>query len=135
MTEQTPVDNLSDSWRWKFDFFDTYGLPSASPEAKAAYRNLSLMAKLRLTSNILAFLFGPLYFVVKGMWRKGLTLLALTITVAVVLVVLDVNETLGRGIGMGIAALAMSTANYAYFLHVVRGSQSWNPFEGFGRAR
>ncbi|WKG01243.1 DUF2628 domain-containing protein [Mycolicibacterium sp. HK-90] len=135
MTEQTPVDNLSDSWRWKFDFFDTYGLPSASPEAKAAYRNLSFMAKLRLTSNILAFLFGPLYFFVKGMWRKGLTLLGLTITVVTVLVIAGVSDMVGRAVGMGMAALAMSTANYAYYLHVVRGSQSWNPFEGFGRAR
>ncbi|WP_166905159.1 DUF2628 domain-containing protein [Mycobacterium sp. DL440] len=135
MSEQTPVENLSDSWRWKFDFFNTYGLPSASPEAKAAYRNLSLMAKLRLTSNILAFLFGPLYYFVKGMWRKGLTLLALVIAVAVVLVVLDVSDTIGRAVSFGVFALAMSTANYAYYLHVVRGSQSWNPFEGFGRAR
>lgn len=135
MTEQTPVDNLSDSWRWKFDFFDTYGLPSASPAAKAAYRDLSFMAKLRLTSNILAFLFGPIYFFVKGMWRKGLTLLALTISVAAALVILGVSDSIGRAIGLGVAALAMSTANYAYYLHVVRGSVSWNPFEGFGRAR
>ncbi|MCV7068222.1 DUF2628 domain-containing protein [Mycolicibacterium farcinogenes] len=135
MTEQTPVDNLSDSWRWKFGFFDTYGLPSASPEAKAAYRNLSFMAKLRLTSNILAFLFGPLYFFVKGMWRKGLTLLGLTAVVVTVLVVAGASDLVSRAVGMGLAALAMSTANYAYYLHVVRGSQSWNPFEGFGLTR
>ncbi|MGV0814708.1 DUF2628 domain-containing protein [Mycolicibacterium boenickei] len=135
MTEQSPVDQLSDSWRWKFDFFDTYGLPSASPEAKAAYRNLSFVAKLRLTSNILAFFFGPIYFFVKGMWRKGLTLLGVTFAVAAVLVVLGVSDSIGRAIGIGIAAGAMSTANYAYYLHVVRGSRSWNPFEGFGRAR
>ncbi|OLP03509.1 hypothetical protein BVU76_05315 [Mycolicibacterium porcinum] len=135
MTEQTPVDNLSDSWRWKFDFFNNYGLPGSSPEAKAAYRNLSFMAKLRLTSNILAFLFGPIYFFVKGMWRKGLTLLGIAIAAGVVLTILDVSDAIGRSAGIAIGALAMSTANYAYYLHVVRGSQSWNPFEGFGRAR
>lgn len=135
MTEQTPVENLSDSWRWKFDFFNTYGLPSSSPEAKAAYRNLSFMTKLRLTSNILAFLFGPIYFFVKGMWRKGLTLLGLNIAVTAVLVVLDVGDSISRGINIGVFALAMSTANYAYYLHVVHGSQSWNLFEGFGRDR
>ncbi|MGV0678609.1 MULTISPECIES: DUF2628 domain-containing protein [Mycolicibacterium] len=135
MTEQTPVENLSDSWRWKFDFFDTYGLPNSSPEAKAAYRNLSFMAKLRLSSNILAFLFGPIYFFVKGMWRKGLTLLGLTIAVAAVLVLVDVSDSIGRAVGIAVSVLAMSTANYAYYLHVARGSQSWNLFEGFGRAR
>ncbi|OBB81805.1 DUF2628 domain-containing protein [Mycolicibacterium peregrinum] len=135
MTEQTPVDNLSDSWRWKFDFFHTYGLPSSSPEAKAAFRNLSFMARMRLNSNILAFLFGPIYFFVKGMWRKGLTLLGITVAAAVIFTAVGVNDNVARAIGIGIAALAMSTANYAYYLHVTRGSQSWNPFEGFGRAR
>ncbi len=135
MTEQTPVDNLSDSWRWKFDFFNTYGLPSASPEAKAAFRELSFMARMRLNSNILAFLFGSIYFFVKGMWRKGLTLLGITIAAAVVFTAVGVSDNVGRAIGIGIAVLAMSTANYAYYLHVTRNSQSWNPFEGFGRAR
>ncbi|KLI07799.1 hypothetical protein A5731_26320 [Mycolicibacterium conceptionense] len=135
MTEQTPVDNLSDSWRWKFDFFHTYGLPASTPAAKAAYRDLSFMAKLRLTSNVLAFLFGPIYFFVKGMWRKGLSLLGIAIAAGVVLTVLDVSDMIGRSAGIAIGVLAMSTANYAYYLHVVRGSRSWNPFEGFGRAR
>ena len=40
-----------------------------------------------------------------------------------------------RGIGFGLAAIAMTTANYAYYLHVVRGSQSWNLFEGYGKQR
>lgn len=135
MTEQTPVGNLSDSWRWKFDFFDRYGLPSSSPEAKAAFRELSFWNRMRLNSNILAFLFGAIYFFVKGMWRKGLTLLGITVVAAAVFTSIGVSDTFARAIGLGIAALAMTTANYAYYLHVTRNSQSWNPFEGFGRAR
>lgn len=131
----TAPDHLASSWRLRFDFFDTYGLPSSTPEAKAAYRALPFGTKLRLTSNILAFLFGPIYFFVKGMWRKGLTLLALALSAAVIMALVGVPESVGRAVGIGIAALAMSTANYAYYLHVVRRSESWNPFEGFGRAR
>lgn len=29
--------------------------------------------------------------------------------------------------------LTMTSADYAYFLHVPTGSTSWNPFEGLGR--
>ncbi|TLH66217.1 hypothetical protein C1S80_07845 [Mycolicibacterium aubagnense] len=126
---------MSPSWQRRFDFFNAYGLPNSSPESKAAYQAMSFMDRLKLTSNILAFLFGPIYFFVKGMWRKGLTLLGIFFAVEVVLVVLDVPDSLVRGIGFGLAAIAMTTANYAYYLHVVRGSQSWNLFEGYGRLR
>jgi hypothetical protein len=33
-----------------------------------------------------------------------------------------------------VPVLSMATANYAYYLHVVEDSRSWNPWEGrFGR--
>ena len=126
---------MSPAWQKRFDFFDAYGVPNSTPESKAAYRALSFLDRLKLTSNILAFLFGPIYFFVKGMWRKGLTLLGIFFAVEVVLVVLNASDTLVRGVGFGLAAMAMTTANYAYYLHVVRGSQSWNLFEGLGKQR
>lgn len=135
MSQQFPSFTVSPSWQKRFDFFNAYGLPNSTPESRAAYRALSFMDRLKLSSNILAFLFGPIYFFVKGMWRKGLTLLGIFFAVEVVLVVLDVPDSLVRGIGFGLAALAMTTANYAYYLHVVRGSRSWNLFEGHGRQR
>ncbi|GAA2430298.1 DUF2628 domain-containing protein [Mycolicibacterium llatzerense] len=135
MSQQFPSFTVSPSWQKRFDFFNTYGLPNSTPESKAAYQALTFLERLKLTSNILAFLFGPIYFFVKGMWRKGLTLLGIFVAVEVVLVVLNASDTLVRGIGFGLAAIAMTTANYAYYLHVVRGSQSWNLFEGYGKQR
>lgn len=135
MSQQYPSFTVSPSWQKRFDFFNTYGLPNSTPESKAAYQALTFLERLKLTSNILAFLFGPIYFFVKGMWRKGLTLLGIFVAVEVVLVVLNASDTLVRGIGFGLAAIAMTTANYAYYLHVVRGSQSWNLFEGYGKQR
>ncbi|MGX9671307.1 DUF2628 domain-containing protein [Mycobacterium sp. HM-7] len=133
MSQQLPSITVSPSWQKRFDFFNAYGLPNSSPESKAAYKTLTFLERVKLTSNILAFLFGPIYFFVKGMWRKGLTLFGIFVAVEVVLVVLNVSDTLVRAIGFGLAAMAMTTANYAYYLHVVRGSQSWNLFEGHGR--
>jgi len=135
VSQQLPSSTLSPSWQKRFDFFNTYGLPNSTPESKAAYQALTFLERVKLTSNILAFLFGPIYFFVKGMWRKGLTLLGIFVAVEVVLVVLNVSDSLARAIGFGLAAIGMSTADYAYYLHVVRGSQSWNLFEGHGRRR
>ncbi|WP_083187769.1 DUF2628 domain-containing protein, partial [Mycobacterium timonense] len=100
---------------------------------REAYKALPFGARVRLTSNAMAFLFGPLYFIAKGMWRKGLTLLAVAGAVAVVTVAIDMPDSLARAIGLGFAGLAMTIANHAYYLHVAKHSQSWNFLEGFNR--
>ena len=133
VSEHYDVDELPRSWQERFAFFSTYGLPSSSPEAREAYKQLSFGSRLRINSNIWAFLFAPVYFFVKGMWRKGLTLLAAALVLGAVLVWLDVPDSWGHATGIGFAGLQMTIANYAYYLHVVKGSRSWNPLEGFGR--
>lgn len=132
MTDAGAPATLSRSWQQRFAFFDAYGLPS-SPEARDAMRALPWRARLRISSNILAFLFFPFYFFVKGMWRKGLGWVAVAVVLATLGVTLDVSDPVARAIGIGLAAGAMTTANYAYYLHVVKGSRSWNILEGFGR--
>ncbi|MEB3050425.1 DUF2628 domain-containing protein [Mycolicibacter sp. MYC123] len=124
---------LSPSWQQRFAFFDAYGLRSSSPEARDAIKALGWRARIRITSNFLAFVFFPFYFFVKGMWRKGLVWIAVVIACAAVGIALDVSDQIARAIGIGIAGGSMSTANFAYYLHAVKGSRSWNVLEGFGR--
>ncbi|MCB9440863.1 MAG: DUF2628 domain-containing protein [Mycolicibacterium sp.] len=135
-----PVYNteLPAIWQRRFAFFDAYGMPNSSPEARQAFRALPFGTRMRLNSNILAFLFGPIYFFVKGMWRKGLTLLAAGLAIGV----LDVavfgdlavgNNSLQGALNLLVPLTAMVTANYSYYRHVVQHSVSWNPFEGMGR--
>ena len=107
-------------------------LPNATPQGRAAYRAMEFLPRLRLNSNLLAFLFGPLYFFVKGMWRKGLTLLVVGFAAINALLALGVSPALVQALGFAVSAAAMLTANYAYYLQVRHGSTSWNPFEGFG---
>jgi hypothetical protein len=92
-----------------------------------AYKALPFGERFRIGSNLLAFLFGPLDFVGKGMWRKGTTLLGVALALGVVCTVLDVPDMVGKAVGYGVAAIAMTTANYAYYLHVTTGGRSWNP--------
>jgi hypothetical protein len=124
---------LSPRWQERFDFFAEYGPPNATPESKAAIRALPWTQRTALTSNFLAFLFSPFYFYVKGMWRKGTTLVGIGLALGVVATFLPIPDMVARALGMAVPALAMTAANYAYFLHVTKGSTSWNPFEGLGR--
>ena len=134
MTSQPVSDRpLAPIWQTRFAFFDRYGLPNATPQGRDAYRTMAFLPRLRLNSNILAFLFGPLYFLAKGMWRKGLTLLVAGFAAITALGALGVSPGLVQALGFAVSAAAMLTANYAYYLQIRRGSTSWNPFEGFGR--
>lgn len=126
---------LAPVWQRRFAFFDRYGLPNGSREGLMAARELSFVERMQLNSNILAFLFGPFYFMVKGMWRKGLTLLLAELAGVVVVVLAGWPL---RYLQFGLVAVslaAMMTANYAYYLQVRRGSTWWNPYEGFGRPK
>ncbi len=134
MTSHPDSDRqLAPIWQTRFAFFDRYGLPNATPQGRAAFRAMDFLPRLRLNSNLLAFLFGPLYFFAKGIWRKGLTLLVVGFAAISLLTRLGVAPGLVQALGFGVAAAAMLTANYAYYLQLRRGSTSWNPFEGFGR--
>ncbi|KWX60247.1 DUF2628 domain-containing protein [Mycobacterium sp. NAZ190054] len=129
------VWRLSETWRIRFAYFETYGPVSSTPEGKQAFRALSFWDRIRISSNLWAFLFGPIYFFVKGVWRKGVTLLLLACVLAVVLVFVDVGAVVERAASLIVPVLAMTTANYAYYLHVVAGSRSWNPWEGMSGRR
>jgi hypothetical protein len=124
---------LSPHWQDRFDFFAEYGAPNVTPESRQALRELPFGKRLVVSQNYLAFLFSPFYFFVKGMWRKGITLLGGALVLAVAAAMLPIPEMAARGLSMAVPALAMTSANYAYFLHVTTGSTSWNPFEGLGR--
>ena len=126
---------LAPVWQNRFAFFSQYGLPTSTPQGREAFKALSFWERFRLNSNFLAFLFGPFYFMVKGMWRKGVALLVAALVVGTLISVLGLPSGVMRFTSLAFALAASMTANYAYFLHVTRGSTSWNPFEGFGSAR
>jgi hypothetical protein len=48
--EHYQIDHLPRSWRERVAFFQTYGVPNSSPEARQAYKALPFGAKLRINS-------------------------------------------------------------------------------------
>jgi len=115
-------------WADRFTFYYVNGRPG-HPQYRVAYRALSFGQRMRLGSNIWAFLFGPFYFMAKGMWRKGVTLLAIGLAIGAVLALIGLSR-FNLYAGIGLASFQMTIANYQYFLHVVHGNRSWNPIDG-----
>ncbi|MDO5073899.1 MAG: DUF2628 domain-containing protein [Neisseria animaloris] len=130
---------LSGKWQKRFEFFDKYGTNPNVLEFKAAIKAVPFMQRNLYLINFIAFFFGFIYFFVLGLWRKNLTLLGITVAcsilldAAIMLFAPDITEhslnAINRGVGFAFAALYALTANRAYYLHKVKGSKSWNPFE------
>lgn len=136
MVEMNQADDrseLASIWRWRFGFYDRFGHPGSTPESEAAYKALPYGARLMLGCNLLAFFFGPIYYFVKGMWRKGLTIVALVLAVVGVQYAVGGSDGVYQAVNLALSCVLMATANYTYYLDQVKGSQSWNPFEGMTR--
>ncbi|MCV7192378.1 DUF2628 domain-containing protein [Mycolicibacterium brumae] len=113
-------------WQARFKFYDKFGHP-ASQNARAAAQQLDFWSRFLMRFNLWALLFSPIYFFIKGMWRKGLTLLALNIAAALGL---SAAGWPNQWANLVAGAIGLVTANWAYYLHVTQRSVSWNPFEG-----
>lgn len=120
------IDSLpvSDTWKKRFNGIRKAGGPSM-PNLKSMSREerkgLSLF-------NILAFLFGPFYYLAKGMWRKSISLLAVCLAAVLILEFLLTMigfERFSRSLGYGIAAVFAIRANVDYYKKMVLGENGW----------
>lgn len=125
---------LSPKWQTRFEHFTSLETMSKE-ERNVAYRKAPSVIKF----NFFAFFFGFIYFLILGLWRKGLTLLGLNILISLLAFVIfqnldtspDLDSLIYKGIGFGFMFIYAQTANLAYYLHIKKGSKSWNPFEGW----
>ena len=121
------IDSLdvSESWKRKFHVMDDLNSITDPKEKKAYFKSLTWGERFG-QSNILAFLFGFIYFFVKGMWKPGLTFLGISVVLLIVLVVLNIeNDSIFRAIGIGYSVVAMTRANILYYSKKVLGKELW----------
>ena len=114
---------VSNNWKSKFHLLEKAGGPKM-PELKA----LAFGERMKITLNFLAFLFGPIYYIVKGMWRKGLALFAACVLAIVGVAFLLELVGLGRfinALGYGAAASCAVRANIDYYKKMVLGQNGW----------
>lgn len=78
--------------------------------------------------NTFALLFGPLYYIEKGMWKKGIALFVVCL-IAVILLKIVLNmfgfAKTGNLMGYGISAVFAVRANIDYYKMMVLGEKGW----------
>lgn len=125
----------SAKWQARFDFFDRYGAPS-SPSFREALKPLPFREKLRVNMNLIAFLFGPVYLFVLGLWKKNIMLILIMMAVYAVVIIalaiagMEFPRYLQVGLAYGFNALYGMSTNYNYYLKERKSDNGWNPFKG-----
>lgn len=115
---------VSDTWKRRFHAIAKAGGPKL-PQFKSMPRAERRQA---MGFNILAFLFGPLYYLAKGMWRRAISYTVLAL-MAVILIDL-LLEALGYGqftrfLSYGVAGVFAMRANLDFFKMQVQGDNGW----------
>ncbi|MDZ5604738.1 DUF2628 domain-containing protein [Pseudomonas sp. RP23018S] len=136
-TENEAPTHVFHSLKWieRFAFFDQHGSPQ-TPEFKAALDKLPSNKQQLIRINISAFFFGPIYLLILGMWRKFIGILAINfvLTLIVACMELALGPTgifeLILCIGLINAIVFSTSTNYGCYLTRIKGSKSWNPYEG-----
>lgn len=114
---------VSDNWKVRFRLLERAGgvkLPKL--------KELSTGERMKIMFNVLAFLFGPLYYLSKGMWKKALVLFAICF---LILVVLELTLSLvglgrlGNAVGYGIGAIFAVRANIDFYKKMVLRDNGW----------
>lgn len=119
-----PVDlisrlDVSDAWKRKFRLIEKAGEGYFRQS-----RERSSGGSFAVGFNILAFLFGPFYFLAKGLWRPAVAYVLLAVAVGVVLELISKGK-LSHGLGYGFAFIYAIRANVLYYRKVVLGEMSW----------
>lgn len=122
MTDQSEV---AVGWRTRFDIMEKVkaGDPSWFGD-KDALRQLQFGERSKINFNLLAALFGVIYYCVKGMWAKGILMYAL-VGVPLSLVVLAWQDAPLGLIGIWFNFPFAVLANYDYYHKIRHGERLW----------
>jgi len=112
---------VSAAWQRKFALLEKAGGPK-----QPRIRELAFSDRIKATFNAWGFLFGPLYYLTKGMWRKAIVLTALcAVAVGVLMLVLGalgLSANVTNFIG---PAIFGARANIDFYKKVVLGDNGW----------
>lgn len=120
------IEGLSVSEKWKIRF---RAIALAGGPKMPNLKNLPKSDRRKAYGlNILAFLFGPFYYMAKGMWKRGLALFAVLLVVVIALGFVLEHFGLGRvsnSLGYGVGAVFGLRANIDYFKKMVLNNNEW----------
>lgn len=117
------IEGLSDSWKNKFILIEKAGgvkLPNI--------KKLTFGERSKIITNIFGFLFGPIYYIIKGMWKKAITLTLISAIIVFCISIIAVMfgkpsiANMANFIG---AAIFGSRANIDYFKKIRMNDDGW----------
>lgn len=122
---------LSKAWQHKFELLEKVGADHQSiyrAMGTVEYKALGFRDKQRITFNVWAFIFGPLYYFVKKMWVKGLLILAFIWLLATALTLVEV--ALGFSIPdvvywIPTAVICAQLASHDYYRKIMKDETAW----------
>lgn len=119
---------LNERWRTRFDFFSRHGT-AFSKDFKHAAQSLPWRKRGIIRWNFFGMIFGPIYFLVLGLWKEALSIEAIHLGFIATLSMLGVEDMpIYKGISHGIAGIYAITANRLYYLKRIQRESRWNPF-------
>lgn len=112
---------ISKSWQRKFALIEKAG-GVALPNVKS----LNMWDRMILNFNVLGFLLGPIYYIAKGMWKKGLVLFGIALVALVVLDAFFSGVKLADNLSVLLGPVLFATqANTDYYKKMVLGINKW----------
>lgn len=121
-------DGLSNTWRFRFEFFDKHGLPGmvkTSPDYTAAFRALSFGQRIKLNFNWIGALLGVFYLLYLRLWKKAIVLVVLSISIGTISVLLDLPSSIDRVVTFGFAFFIASRVNTYNYERRVLDRHTW----------
>ena len=118
MTTPNDYSGFSPTWRKRFELID-----KAGGAKMPRFKELSFGERMTVNTNVLAFFFGPFYYLAKGMWKKAISITAIIFAFIFVLVLLGLKSN--AGIGGAAAVMWSMLANMSYYKIEVLGEDPW----------
>ncbi len=119
--EVTPAQQTTicpPEWKSVFDLIKRAGGPKLPDAGK-----LSFNERIYVYFNIWGFLLGPIYYLAKGMWKKGITLFVVGISIISALIM-----AIGQDMAFTnfiIPAIFSSRANIDYYKKIILNDNGW----------
>ncbi len=111
--------DVSDSWKNTFRLIERAGGPDL-PQ----FKELSFGERFSINFKLLAFLFGPFYFLAKGLWKQAVLYLLIALALVFLFDALGL-EKVSKSIGYGFAAIYAVRANVSYYRKAVLNVTPW----------
>ncbi|MGH8462711.1 MAG: DUF2628 domain-containing protein, partial [Pseudomonas sp.] len=111
--------DVSDKWKDRFRAIERAGGPRLPK-----FHLLSSSERRSIQFNWLAFIFGPFYFLAKGLWRQTVVYVLIGIALALVLDALGMDKVI-RALGFGFSAVYAIRANISYYKKVAEDEAPW----------